>query len=541
MTPRFKPLLANRPASKNYPAAIKALCLAAGFVFCALSAYAQAPLGAEPDAAVPVADFSAQAKAPEAEDVQTVEPLTTATPNTPTPVLSPLMQPLQIRLQKQAPLQVNLPMLLKLIDAQNLSVEQARIEKKIAGTRTLLSYSEFLPDVTLSYNHSRFQGGRQIFGNQIVQIIQTSVQPTLSVNWTLYPGGRTVYESLAARRRERAAIGQLSESWQGQLAQAAILYHQWVGSLLQERVAQVAVNETMAQEQINQARYDAGVGTKLELMQAQTQRAQSERELLRVQSQTMQLEQSVLAATNTDANAYLRPEDLPEIPFNAPVSSQQLLRLQTKLFEQLPPLPQLLAYAYDKNPSLKRLLAEKKALQADLGATRSDILPSVTLSAYIGGAGPSLDNLALQRFGGVQVQANLLDNLGTSLPLRIHEKALLVRKKLAEAEAATRDLENTLTQAYLQAIEAEKSIEVGTVQLASAQEALRLANARVKAGVGIQLDALSAQTQLGVARRSLIDAIIQQNIAHIRLMQALGEVTPESLVSGFTRSQATKS
>jgi outer membrane protein TolC len=157
----------------------------------------------------------------------------------------------------------------------------------------------------------------------------------------------------------------------------------------------------------------------------------------------------------------------------------------------------------------------------------------VELSTFIAGAGPTWDNLALQRFGGFIIRANLLDNLGTSLPLRIRERMLAVKQNVLLHDQEARSIETSLTQWYLQILEAEKSIQAAKDEVNAASESSRLAEARYKAGVGVQLDVLESQSRLASARRSLVESIVRLNEGHIRLLEALGEASPKTLVEGW--------
>ncbi|MEB3206710.1 MAG: TolC family protein [Vampirovibrionales bacterium] len=454
---------------------------------------------------------------------------------------------LQVRLEKSQPLPVDLSLLLQLVDEQNLPIQQADLRYKRAGNQTLLSYSRFLPNIELNYLHSRFQGGRQIFGNQILNIFQTTINPQISARWTVYPGGRDIYNSLAARRRQRAAKLDLTQSWQQELSTTAVKYHQWLGAQLYEFVAKSALKASQELVKVNNARYQVGVGTKLELMQAQAQQSQRERDVFLALQLTGTLEQQLLQQVNLDPDVYLglspqalkqlSPQSLEalfndQLPLEVFTAMERPL-LKTPSSEALPSIKRLLVYARQHHPSLLRIAAEKKALQAEVGVTRSDILPSVDLSTYVGWGGSHWDSLALQRFGGFNIQANLLDNLGTSLPLRIRERMLAVRQNELLFEQEIRTIETKLTQSYLQILEAEKSIHAAKDEVEAASESSRLAEARYKAGVGVQLDVLESQSRLATARRSLVEAIVRLNEGHIRLLEALGEASPKTLVDGW--------
>jgi outer membrane protein TolC len=74
----------------------------------------------------------------------------------------------------------------------------------------------------------------------------------------------------------------------------------------------------------------------------------------------------------------------------------------------------------------------------------------------------------------------------------------------------------------------------------SAQESYDLAVGRFKAGYGINLDVLDAESALATARSNLVQAVLNYNQSQVQLVQALGLVTPTALISGIA-TQGTSS
>jgi outer membrane protein TolC len=78
-----------------------------------------------------------------------------------------------------------------------------------------------------------------------------------------------------------------------------------------------------------------------------------------------------------------------------------------------------------------------------------------------------------------------------------------------------------------------KSIFTAQEQLDVAEEAYRLSFGRYKAGLGINVDLLNAQSQLALARGRMVRAIFDFNESQVRLLQALGEVSPTHILNGM--------
>jgi outer membrane protein len=76
---------------------------------------------------------------------------------------------------------------------------------------------------------------------------------------------------------------------------------------------------------------------------------------------------------------------------------------------------------------------------------------------------------------------------------------------------------------YSQFVQAKEVLESQKKVQEQAEEALRLAEARMNAGTGTQLDVLNAQTSLTDARTTQVQALHDYSVARARLRRALGE------------------
>ncbi len=413
---------------------------------------------------------------------------------------------------------IDLETVLKLAADQNLQIAQDQLETRVVKNTFYQNLSNLLPSIYATYDHSRFQGGIQIFGNETLTIYQTRIQPQLLTRWTLYPGGTTLFESLAARRRYNASESFLQETYQEQLARAVDAYFQLIATYVQRDDARQSLQEASYQVSVSEARIRAGVGTNLELMRAQNLQAQRERNLIQAENSMLQREQELLNRLNLDRHIHLIPKTIEAV--------------QLVLVPPSTPPELLIQEALVSNPELEGVNAEIKALQADHYAAISAIVPSVTLEANIGGTGPYIDDLFLTRQGRFRIEANLLENLGTEVLLNIRRTSLLIKQAKLRRDQVIRDIETNVTNAWLDSSALAKEIQVAEVELATAQEAYRLAVARFEAGVGIQLDVLDAETELSNARFRLADAVVRFDQAQIRLLEAMGKISIPNIMQG---------
>ena len=110
----------------------------------------------------------------------------------------------------------------------------------------------------------------------------------------------------------------------------------------------------------------------------------------------------------------------------------------------------------------------------------------------------------------------------------------LTRGRVIEAEARheraevdiqdeQRQIELEVRTSYSQFVNAKEVLESQKKVQEEAEEALRLAEARMHAGTGTQLDVLDAQTSLTQARTTQVQALHDYSVARSRLLRAVGE------------------
>jgi outer membrane protein TolC len=110
----------------------------------------------------------------------------------------------------------------------------------------------------------------------------------------------------------------------------------------------------------------------------------------------------------------------------------------------------------------------------------------------------------------------------------------LTRGKIVEAEGRheravvdvqdeQRQIELEVRTSYFQFVQAQEVLESQKKVQEEAEEALRLADARMHAGTGTQLDVLNAQTSLTDARTTQVQALHDYSVARSRLKRAIGE------------------
>lgn len=433
---------------------------------------------------------------------------------------------------------VDLTAVLKLVADQNLFIAQSQKQTEILQSRFRQRQVALLPNIDASYGQN-WQSGQQRFisGGQGGFIsggggtastgrrrtrneVQTFLQPQIGVSWTLYPGGRDIYTMLAAKRRKNAADSQLKDTYQEQLARATEDYYRLLAAYHQKGVIIRRIAEAREQVMANQAKVRVGKGIPLDLSRAKTNYAQQQSALLQAENAVIQAEQALLNRLNLDPTIHL-------IPAEGDSTRKTLVP------EEIP-IQQLIAEAVRNNPAVKTSEAELKALGFDYKATRSDLIPSVTLRAFTRGSGSELNDLQRSTSGGLTANVNLLENLGLQIPFRLQEKKKQIEQQILAQKQLLRDIENQVMTAFLSSENYKGAIQAAEQEVASAQESYELATGRFKAGYGINLDVLDAEAALATARSNLVQAVLNYNQAQVQLVEALGKISPDTLTQGLS-------
>lgn len=441
---------------------------------------------------------------------------------------------------------VNLSAVLKLVEDQNLLIAQSRKTTEIQQNRLRQQQVSLLPNITASYSEN-WQIGQQRFisGSQGGFVSGSSgssggsgsgssggsrrssssggtqqfVQTQLGASWTLYPGGRNIYQILAAKRRKVSSDFSLKETYQEQLAQAAQDYYKLLAAYQQKGVVIRSIVDAQEQVKLNQAKVKVGKGIPLDLSRAKTTFAQQQSNLVQAESALLQAEQTLLNRLNLDPTIHLVPNEMDA--------------LKKPLVPETLSAETLIGHALKTHPAIHSGEEELKALGYDYKTVRSDLIPSITLQTYVRGSGTELTDLQRSTSSGLSINANLLQNMGLMVPLQMQEKKKLIQQKVLAQQALVRDVESQVMIAFLNSENYESAMDAATQAVASAQDSYDLAVGRFQAGYGINVDVLDAQAQLATARSTLAQAVLNYNQAQVQLVQALGMANPGALIQGI--------
>lgn len=333
----------------------------------------------------------------------------------------------------------------------------------------------------------------------------SNLSNSLVASYLLYDFGNRDANLENARQLLQAASASQSSVVQNLLLAVIQAYYQVQSAIAALDAARESERASEESFKAANARYQAGVATPADKLQAQTAYAQAT--LLRISAEgTLKTAYGTLAnVMGLSANQTLKLAPTP------PVNVQQNIDQDINA---------LIEQARNRRPDLVASEAQLKAAEASIEASRAAAKPTVSVSVsnnlQDGSDASYSNNSAL----GVTVSIPLFDGYGPTYRIRSAQAN-------AEVRAAQRDrlklqISLDVWQAYQSLRTANESIRAANALVSSAEESSRVALGRYKAGVGNIIDTLNAQSALASARQQKIQADLNWNIARAALAQSIG-------------------
>ncbi|QSA96129.1 efflux transporter outer membrane subunit [Methylococcus sp. EFPC2] len=386
----------------------------------------------------------------------------------------------------------------------NLSLAQAEAQFRQSSALVENTRAGLFPRIngSASFNRSIQAQGQ----NQVVPGVREIFNTAAAAAWELDLWGRIrrqVEAGEATAAASAATMQALRLSLQSQLAQN---YFQLRSLDAQKTVLNTSVEAYRKTLTLTRNRYAAGVVSKADVVQAETQLTFTEAQATDLDVQRSQLEHAI-AVLIGKAPSELTIEASPSLA-------------------GLPSLPAALpSTLLERRPDIAAAEQQVIAANAQIGAARAAFFPNVTINSTIG-----FQNTQIERLFTTASQYWALGPAAAALPLfEGGSKNSQLKQAIAGHEATTaayrqavltglQEVEDNL--AALHALESEaKSLELS---VKTGQEAVQLTTNQYKAGTVSFQNVLTAQTQALVNERAAIGVQGRRLTASVLLVKALG-------------------
>lgn len=367
----------------------------------------------------------------------------------------------------------------------------ARVQAALVG----VAKAGWLPNLDASASATRFQYDDGSYNRR---------SAALTLSWLLLDFGQRSANVENAQQLLNAAAATQDATVQSLFLAALQTYYS--AQATQAAVLSAAEAERAAREafQAADARYNVGVATPADRLQAQTALSQATLNRIRAEGEARNALGALANALGFAAQQKIALAELPALPAELAFQKE---------------VDALIAEAQARRPDLKAAEAQLKAAEASVDIARAQGRPTVSLAA-----GPSWQNSAgvVTQGGSIGLTLNVPLFTGFDTTYRVRSAAAQADVRAAQRDRIRNQIALDVWKSYQSLTTATQSLKTAADLVASAEQSERVALGRYKAGVGTVLDLLSAQSALASARLQRIQAQLDWNVYRATLAQSMG-------------------
>lgn len=417
-------------------------------------------------------------------------------------------------------LPIDLPTALKIAINNNYTLKTIVAIKDQSKWAYYRVKSTWLPDVTYLFQISKLSGDFVVGGVVADDFVNDQpINSQFTINWNAFTGLERYFLVKAARNNFESKKNKLAFTKEEIILSTVTQYYELLRAKLKIEIQMRNLQQTNAQVKITQQQYDAGIGTKFDLLRAQSENAKAKQSLLYAYN-SLRLKQAALANTmGIDVYAPLFPEE-------KTVDEINLLDEKYKLSE-------LTALSLENRYDIKAAKNDVLESKAFKNAAYSNYLPYVNVFYQQADAGNIGD--VVGRNYGINAYATWDPGVGMGLTAytEIRRRKEIITQRELELANLTRNVQESLLSSFYSTYTAEAIVQAAREEVKAAKESLRLAFVRLQAGIGIFVDVLQAQTTATNAKNTLLDAVIVYNISQAKLLFDMGVIDEKNVISGY--------
>jgi outer membrane protein TolC len=465
--------------------------------------------------------------------IPTPPPMSVETKRTSTPVPLPQgigapFEPASVIPTASSERSIDLAAALELAGAENATIARAVEAVRASLALELEARAQLLPSLNAGANLNEHWGSLESSSGIILDVQRQALYVgsgagTVGAGTVGVPGIRltshlteALFEPAAARDEVTARRFEAASVRNRILLDVVRAYFELIGAEAQLAALHQSQGELAELVRITASFAKTGAGRA-----SDADRASSEAELLQIEEERVQ-EQIAVAAAQLARLLHLDPS----VRLRGPGGPLPLIDLVDPDID----LARLLTVAVASNPELIWRSAEIAAAEKRWREERfRPYLPFVGIgfsAGQFGGGG----NLVDVRFGHFDGRADFdalavwkLDNLGFGNRALQRQRREVVDERIAERLDATDRVRQETVEAVADAAASRSAIDVARREMENAAASYGEDLLRIRNKEGRPIEVLISATQLAVARRNFIVAVIEHDVAQFRLHVALGQ------------------
>ncbi len=345
-----------------------------------------------------------------------------------------------------------------------------------------------------------------VMGSQVLDN-STRKNANLSANYLLYDFGARSATLENAKQLLIAVNATRDATLQSNYLSAVQAYYALLsarGSVLSYKVAETSASESLAAAL---ARYQAGVATPVDKLQAQTTLSQATFNRINAEGNERSAQGTLANLMGFDATQLYTLQIVSDATPD-PVIEQDIGKL--------------IADARQKRPDLAAAVSQIKAAEAQLEATRATGRPSISLGAITGVT--EVPNTPDSRSSsiGITLSVPLFSGFKTTYQVRAAEAQL--QGRVAERDRLANQIALDVWKAYQGMLSNSQALRSADDLVAAADLSAKMVLGRYKAGIGNILDTLIAQSTLANAHQQRVSALYKFLLGRFALAQAIGQL-----------------
>lgn len=255
------------------------------------------------------------------------------------------------------------------------------------------------------------------------------------------------------------------------------------------------------------AKYQVGVATPADKLQALTSYSQALLNTVKAEGSLKNAQGALANAMGLDANTVLNIT----IP-SANIAGEDFSRNVRDMIDE----------AKKSRPDLVAAEAQINAAKANIDAAKAGGRPTLSLTSSAGYTNPSASEQTKNASIGLALNIPIFTGFNTTYKI----ESAQTQTKLKELEylKLERQVALDVFQAYNNLVTQTNSVKASRDLLNSAEQSMKTADGRYRAGVGSMLDLLSAQSALASAKQQNVEAVYSWYIAKAALAQSMGKL-----------------
>lgn len=404
-----------------------------------------------------------------------------------------------------------------LLNNYGIKIAQDKFEAAKYNYKSLLAM--YLPDIGVT-GYGNLLRGEYLVGSALLrEINEIAVLGGVYIKHDLLNGGKTIFNSKAGKFLMTSERKNLNFTKEEMIMKIATSYYELLDTKLKLEIYIKNHSERKVQLKLTESLFEAGLGTKFDVIRAQNELANAEQQILNMIAQFKVKQANLTYIMGIDFITSLNPKES-EIKMH-------------KLIEENITTGELAMSAIKERQDVKSLEEKIKSLEYEKKSLYSEYIPKADITAQYSTQGTI--NIGFGQ--NLQVVANLNIPIGKNLGIgtlnKIKAKEAEIKMFEHQLLEKKREIEQNIINSYYKSKVAKDRAKIAKKQIEYATESVNLAELRLDTGEGILLDVIQAQTLKTQARIEYLDTVINYNINQIELLYNAGLISKNAILKEY--------